>query len=214
WSDASADVYVEPDIQYYIAEQKAKTPDRAEIEVQRWDAKYGEWINTVFVHEPGDIIGTPPSKKTVSIVGFDEEKKLWELKEVDVKKEFDTSTLLLDIEGGTERRVLPSKETQNFNVPKELVSINAFGDLIRRDAEADLNDEKRAAIATAYKDLIEQFKPAAPPPMIGLGVPGVDGPAMADPREGGGVVDPLMKAQQAPQKKAIKAAKKAMREMQ
>lgn len=185
WSEPSEEVYVEPDVQWYAAEPAARTrTDRAEVEIHYWSRQMGEWITQEVTQRPGDVIGLSGISSLNTVVEWDDKDKLWVPKAVDLYKEqrFNTRDILLAVDGGREVVNVPTTDANKerrltLDVPKEIIAVNEYGDLVRRDSYSDVNDSIRSAIDASYDDLVKELKSLAKP--------------AAGPGAGAGVANPL-----------------------
>lgn len=153
WSDPSDGVYVEPDVQWYATGDRDRG-DRATLEVHYWSREVGEWLVNQFRHRAGDLIGLGAGSKPNVIRVWDENANEMRVENLDPGRHFDASAVLLDVWGGREK---VGDSNRTLSVPVEVVAVNAYGDLIRKDSETDASDPVRSAIADAYQSFVAEL---------------------------------------------------------
>ncbi len=162
WSVPSEEVYVPQEYAWYGVRQPPSKEnfDRAMIEVHRWDRAMGEWITVEHLHRLGDIIGVSNqlTKQNVDVLEFDDQTFQRAKKTVPVENRFDARSILIDVQGG-KLGIGKGENAMNatFNLPKEIVCVNEFGDLIRRDCDADAQNPERLEIGKSYKQSLKQL---------------------------------------------------------
>ena len=156
WSDPSEEVYVEPDTEWFALAKKANTSGRAAVQLLHWSSEMGEWIATEIDQRPGEVIGLSGKKEPIDIVEWDEEEKNWRFRRVELPTSYAAEEIVLDIGGGRQKEQSGST-TKSFDVPFEVVTINQYGDLERRDSYSDDRDEIRQAIVGGYEELVTEF---------------------------------------------------------
>ncbi|QDU60605.1 hypothetical protein Pan216_14520 [Planctomycetes bacterium Pan216] len=159
WSEPSEEVYVEPDVNWFASAKHATSSnERANIEVHYWYPAMGEWITKDIFHKPGDIIGLSNGQnKSNEVIVWDPEERVQNVEEKTLVDEFNTQTIVLDLDGGRRREKLASQPI-SFVMPREVIAVNAHGDIIRRDSEQDDLDETRELIAQNYESMLEDIR--------------------------------------------------------
>lgn len=145
WSDPSDEVYVPPTQLWFVDDKQHSLRNRVDVEVQVWSREIGEWLVNSFLQGPGEIIGgipAPPNQVQV----WNSKTGQFEKKLRDFSRDFDTNQIILDVGGGSmqeEVNMPGNKLTKSFRMPREVFSVNAFGDLIRRNEDEDRGNEIR-----------------------------------------------------------------------
>jgi hypothetical protein len=174
WSEPSDEIYVSDHHRWFASKQpSSQDPNRAQIEVHAWARDMGEWLVTDLSHSVGELIGvsgtTRGAVKAIDIIEFDHETFTRRMKKVPLGQRFDGGTLLLDVEGGRTEVSLGTRK-EYFKLPREIVAVNRYGDIIRRSDAADGSNQERQAIAESYQKTVREG--ANPAPTTPGGMPG------------------------------------------
>ncbi|MFO0944842.1 MAG: hypothetical protein U1D30_02680 [Planctomycetota bacterium] len=182
WSEPSDEIYIEPNVLWFVGEKQSNRPDRVTLEVQSWSREIGDWIINEFIQRPGDVIGVKASQPPVAVLRWNEKTQKFDASNETLPKAFDTNQILLDVTGGTVRESVPGGSSpKQFKLPREVVSVNVYGDLIRRSEDIDKNDESRQLHKQRYQEMANEA------------VPGRGGVPKSSPAAGAndGAIDPL-----------------------
>lgn len=161
WCEPSDPILVESDLRWYANEPARTRPDTVELEVQSWVKEMGEWITHKFTHRVGDTIGTfeSPDEK-IKVVEWNDQLKDWLLEEKPMPKTFQTDSVILAISGGRVND-LDNEDTdwrKQFTIPRAVVAVNEYGDLVRHMTNIDAEDNVREIIAKGYNELIDTLE--------------------------------------------------------
>lgn len=158
WSDASDEVYTEPDANWYAAaKQVVSRNDRVSIEVHFWSKEMGEWVVKEVNQRVGDMIGISGIKGNYDLVRFDNATRQSLREKRTVSDEMNVGAILLDVAGGRVRQSV-ADTPRIFNMPKEVVAVTENGDLIRRSDNEDANDTVRQAIASSHAVFLQYLE--------------------------------------------------------
>jgi hypothetical protein len=156
WSEPSDEVYVAPDVKWFVPDPKAPA-DRAAVQVHFWLRECGEWIVADFTHRPGDMIGQTPTRQLNETVRWDEATGTWKLESMSLAEQMSTANFVLDVWGGQMKESLGG-QIRYLKLPKEVVAVNEFGDIIRRESDTDSADSFHRYIADGYASLIKEMQ--------------------------------------------------------
>lgn len=166
-SEVSDDVLVDGDVHWYVVKQDAKAADnlspRAKLEVHWWDDRMGEWLVAPFLHRLGDYIGASGVKKIVKKIRFDESTLKWKLTTESSEQDFNAHAILVDLRGGNIQRRTGESASINFRLPREVIAVNQFGDLVRHDQDTDVSDVVRKAVAANYAEIVTEMESSERP---------------------------------------------------
>lgn len=185
WSEPSDEIYIQPNVLWFVGEkQQSNRPDRVNLEVQSWSREIGEWVVNEFIQRPGDVIGVKGSQPPVSVLRWNERTQKFDASNETLSKAFDTNQILLDTAGGLIREPVPGGASpKQFKLPREVVSVNVYGDLIRRSEDVDRVDESRQRHKQRYQEMANEANPGRANTRPG---------AVANPDDG--AIDPLSPA--------------------
>jgi hypothetical protein len=120
----------------------------------------GEWLVSTFPQRPGQIIGvaTPSAsvKEKTKVLKWNDKDRKWEPREQKLESEFDTGTLLLSVNEPRFKEEIQGRQ-RTFNVPRESIGLNQFGDLVRHEETADVDDASRKSVVEHYNDLMSRI---------------------------------------------------------
>lgn len=172
WSDSSDEVYVEPDEHWYVTKQDTRGDDTARLQIQKWDQEIGEWMTLDSRYRLGDLIGVSgTTKKPIEMVRWDDRKNEWLMENLAANDRFNSNCILLDVSTQPQRNLSVRERVASnpltVKVPREVVAVNQYGDLIRRNEADDRDDGIRKAIEEGYKNLIKELKTASATPKEG-----------------------------------------------
>ena len=162
WSEPSDEVYVEPDVRWYSSpRQHTSKPNQVTVQIHSWLRKMGEWVTTDITQRVGDLIGRSGGRgiKPTFVAFWDKNQGTWGMDDEVLRDEFDTGSVLLSVDGGSRREQFGAgRIATTIQVPRQIVAVDAYGDLVRRDAPTDRDDVVRESIVVAYDELINELK--------------------------------------------------------
>jgi hypothetical protein len=142
WSEESAEIYVEPDTNYLLADNTSARSGRAKFSIYHWIATAGQWVRAEVDAQAGQVIGSGSANKPVRVPSYNVQDRQLSFKSQPLGKEIDTASVLLEVPDDSIRDKLGEREIQ-FRIPRDVVVMNHFGDLIRHREVDELANPDR-----------------------------------------------------------------------
>lgn len=161
WSEVSDEVFVDFDNHWYVAKERSSTRKSNElsIEVHHWYRGMGEWLVSTFPQRVGQFVGLTEKPKPLKVLKWNDMIHEYEVKELKMDAEFDTSNLLVGLSYGNDEYDLFGS-TRTVPAPKEAVALNPFGDLVRHEEDFDEKDDVRKSVKENFEGMVKTIAAA------------------------------------------------------